>query len=98
MYTSDTLIQRFRADVFGKANIDDLAYNEKLGFDEATATPTQIVNYLQGSRVYNISEEYGKKLRYEIMVVRYNMGQNSYQKYISTVIASDVSQESVAYI
>lgn len=98
LYTSDTLIQRFRADVFGKANIDDLAYNENLGFDEATATPTQIVNYLQGSRVYNISEEYGKKLRYEIMVVRYNMGQNSYQKYISTVIASDVSQESVAYI
>ena len=33
LYTSDTLIQRFRADVFGKANIDDLAYNEKLGFD-----------------------------------------------------------------
>ncbi|QFJ55603.1 penicillin-binding transpeptidase domain-containing protein [Pseudobutyrivibrio xylanivorans] len=97
MYSGNTL-QRFRADIFGKTSIDDLEYNEKLGFDEATATPDQIIDYLQGEKVYNISDEYNKKLRYEIMVVRYNMGQNSYQKYISTVIASDISEESVAFI
>ncbi|MBR1622556.1 MAG: peptidoglycan glycosyltransferase, partial [Pseudobutyrivibrio sp.] len=96
--SSGTALQRFRADVFGKSSVDDLEYNEKLGFDEATATATQIIDYLEGENVYNISEEYSKKLRYEIMVVRYNMGQNSYQKYISTVIASDISEESVAYI
>ena len=96
--SSGTSLQRFRADVFGKNSIDDLEYNEKLGFDEATATPDQIIDYLQGDKVYNISDKYSKKLKYEIMVVRYNMGQNSYQKYISTVIASDVSQESVAFI
>lgn len=97
-FSTGTALQRFRADVFGKSSVDDLAYNDKLGFDEATATATQIINYLEGDKVYNISEDYPKKLRYEIMVVRYNMGQNSYQKYISTVIASDVSQESVAFI
>ena len=97
MYSGSSL-QRFRADVFGKTSVDDLEYNEKLGLDEANATAEDIINYLQGERVYNISDEYNKKLRYEIMVVRYNMGQNSYQKYISTVIASDVSAESVAFI
>ncbi len=97
MYSGSTL-QRFRADVFGKTSVDDLEYNEKLGFDEATATADQIIDYLEGKNVYNISSEYGKKLRYEIMVVRYNMGQNSYKKYISTVIASDISEESMAFI
>ncbi|SDH43366.1 penicillin-binding protein 2 [Pseudobutyrivibrio sp. 49] len=97
MYSGSAL-QRFRADVFGKTSIDDLEYNEKLGIDEANATADDIINYLQGERVYNISDEYNQKLRYEIMVVRYNMGQNSYQKYISTVIASDISEKSVAYI
>ena len=96
--SSGNALQRFRADVFGRNSIDDLEYNEKLGFDEATATADQIIDYLQGDTVYNISQDYSKKLRYEIMIVRYNMGQNSYQKYISTVIASDVSDESVAFI
>ena len=96
--SSGSALQRFRADVFGKSSVDDLEFNEKLGFDEATATATQIIDYLEGSNVYNISDKYSKKLRYEIMVVRYNMGQNSYQKYISTVIASDISEESVAFI
>jgi len=95
---SGTALQRFRADIFGRSAIEDLQYNEKLGFDEATATASQIIEYLEGEKVYNISSEYSKKLRYEIMVVRYNMGQNSYQKYISTVIASDISEESVAFI
>lgn len=36
---SGTALQRFRADVFGHASIDDLEYNDKLGFDEAEATP-----------------------------------------------------------
>ncbi|MBR5637960.1 MAG: peptidoglycan glycosyltransferase, partial [Pseudobutyrivibrio sp.] len=97
MYSGSAL-QRFRADVFGKTSVDDLEFNEKLGLDEATISAEDIINYLEGERVYNISEEYNKNLRYEIMVVRYNMGQNSYQKYISTVIASDISEESVAYI
>jgi len=95
---SGSQLQRFRADIFGRSSTDDLIFNEKLGFDEALATADQIIDYLEGEHVYNISDEYSKKLRYEITVVRYNMGQNSYQKYISTVIASDVSEESVAFI
>ena len=97
-YNSGSQLQRFRADVFGKSSVDDLDFNEKLQIDEATATADQIVEYLEGEKVYNIPKDYSKKLRFEVMVVRYNMGQNSYQKYISTSIASDVSDESVAFI
>lgn len=98
VYSAGTSLQRFRADVFGYASIDDLSYNDKLGFDEATATPDQIMSYLMGERRYDISETYDELLRYKICIVRYNIGQNSYQKYIATTIASDVSEASVAYI
>ncbi|MCR4693888.1 MAG: peptidoglycan glycosyltransferase [Pseudobutyrivibrio sp.] len=96
--SSGSALQRFRADIFGHNSIEDLAFNEDAGFDEATCSATQIVEYLEGEHRYNVPEDFGKKLRFEVMVTRYNMGQNSYQKYISTVIASDVSDESVAFI
>lgn len=94
---SGSSLQRFRADIFGKNSADELEYDEELGYDQAAATAEQIVSYLE-NEVYKISDSYDKKLRFEIAVVRYNMGQNSYQKYISTTIASDVSDASVAYI
>lgn len=95
---SGTALQRFRADVFGHASIDDLEYNDELGFDEAEATPDQIMGYLMGEERYNISDKYDGEMRYKICIVRYNIGQNSYQKYIATTIASNVSDESVAFV
>ena len=48
---------------------------------------------------YNLSaDDYGQKDLYRIMVIRYAMSENSYQKYIATKIASNVSKEVVAYI
>ncbi len=93
-----TALQRFRADIFGHASIDDLSYNSKLKIDEENATPDEIMSYLTGEKRYDISTEYDEELRYKICIVRYNIGQNSYQKYIATTIASDVSSASVAYI
>ena len=37
-------------------------------------------------------------MAYKITVVRFSMAQNAYQKYIATTIATNVSEESVAYI
>lgn len=91
-----TALQRFRADVFGYASIDDLTYNEDANIDEATASADQIMTYLMDR--YQISKDYEEDLRYQICVVRYNIGQTSFQKYLGTTIASDVSKESVAYI
>lgn len=91
-------LQRFRADIFGHASIDDLKYNSKLKIDEANATPDEIMTYLMSDKRYHISEDYSEELRYKICIVRYNIAQNSFQKYIATTIASDVSFSSVAYI
>ena len=97
---SGTSLQRFRADVFGYSSIDDLKSKSKSKYDvdEANATADEIMNYLCGEKRYDIPEDYSKEMRYKIAVIRYNMSLNNYQKYISTTIASDVSEESVAYI
>lgn len=55
------------------------------------------MDYLKVTR-FGISEDYAEDMAYEITVVRYAMSENSYQKYIATTIASDVSEESVAYV
>lgn len=91
-------LQRFRADVFGHASIDDLNYNAKLKIDEKNASASEIMSYLMGEYRYDISTDYSEEMRYKICIVRYNIGQNSFQKYIATTIASDVSDASVAYI
>ncbi len=97
---SGTKLQRFRADVYGESDVEKLGYNEKLGYDTATATPEQIMGYLGGSNTncFDISETYDKKDAYRIAIIRYKMRQNSYQKYIAATIASDVSEETVAFV
>lgn len=97
---SGTKLQRFRADIYGKTKVDDLGYDKKLGYDTANASPEQIMEYLggTGSNCFDISPEYDIRDAYRITIIRYRMRQNSYQKYIGATIASDVSEETVAYI
>jgi len=90
--------QRFLADVYGHSSVDDLDFNNKLGYNEGEATADQVMEYLQSSRKFGISEKYEGDMAYRITVIRYAMSKNSYQKYISTTIATDVSDETVAYV
>lgn len=94
---SGSSLKRFLADVFGQISYSDLKYDKKLGFNQAEATADQVMGYLKNTR-FGVSEEYDERMAYQIVVVRYAMSENSYQKYISTTIATDVSEESVAYI
>lgn len=96
---------RFLADVYGRKKITDEKFvneNKKLGYVEAEATAAQVVEYLcekKDNIGYGLStEEYSQKDLYRILAIRYAMSQNSYQKYIATPIALDVSEETVAYI
>ena len=96
-----TAQMRFRADVFGYSEIDDLksAANSKYGIDEAECDAQTLIDFLCGEKRYQISEDkYGHENRYKICTVRYNLSQNSYQKYIATPIASSINQKSLAYI
>ncbi len=99
---SGTTLDRFRADVYGHT------YTTDLSATEATATAEEIVSQLLDK--YGIhcelnpldsdSDEtmYEMEDAYELLVVRFAIAANSYQKYIETTIASDVSEETVADI
>lgn len=89
--------KRFLADVYGETAYDNLGYDEKLGYDTSAATEDQIMEYLKNDR-FGVSEEYDAEMAYKIVVVRFAMAQNAYQKYIATPIATNVSEASVAYI
>lgn len=89
--------KRFLADVYGETSYDALGYDEKLGYDTANATEEQIMEYLQNNR-FGVSDAYDTEMAYKIVVVRFAMAQNAYQKYIATTIATNVSEASVAYI
>lgn len=103
---SDAKLLRFLADIYGRKKIDDLKNNER------NATPDQVIEYLCGQERYGIGakkdihgtmeffpmEGYTKEEALKIITVRYSMSTNAYQKYLSTVIASQVSPETVAAI
>ncbi len=99
-----TRLQRFLADVYGRARISDLKEIEK------NATALDVVQHL-GKR-YGIGERtdpededsfvvgqgYTKEEFLEILAIRYNMAITSYQRYIPITIATDVSEETVAMV
>ena len=93
---SGTQLKRFLADVFGEASYSNLSYNEDYGFNEATATAAQVMEYLRGS--FGLDDTYSQKTAYEIAVIRYAMKSTYYSRYKSITIAEDVSDKTVAYI
>ena len=94
---SGTQQRRFLADVFGKANYNNLGYNKVLGFNEATATAEQVMEYLKTQK-FKIDESYSEKTAYEITVIRYALQSVFYTRYKTITIANNVGDETVAYI
>ncbi len=93
---SGTQLKRFLADVFGESSYSKLSYNEKYGFNEATASAEQVMKYL--SDQFYVGEEYSKETAYGIVVIRYAMTSTIYSRYTPITIAEDVSDKTVAYI
>lgn len=104
---SGTQLQRFLADIYGKSYIDELSYAEK------TSTPDDVINYLAGKKRFAIGEYavpnntksdfligkgYSKERLLKMVSIRYAMSLNSYQKYIPTIVASNVSDQTVAEV
>lgn len=101
-----TQLNRFLADVYGHASIDDLEEKER------TATAQEVVDYLCGwekFRIGNYTDDdtrstfvpgngYTRQEALKILTIRYDMSNNSYQKYIATTVATDVSEETVAVV
>lgn len=104
---SDTKLKRFLADVYGHTEIS------KLKYEEETASAQDVINYLCGYSKFGIGESldpdkpkasfivgkgYTNSEILKLVTIRYAMNLNSFQKYIPTVIATDVGQKSVAAI
>ncbi len=95
---------RFLADVYGYASIDDLDEKEK------NSTPQELIDFLcenygigertdpNDSSTFVPGQGYTKEEVLKLVTVRYAMRANSYQKYIPTTIATDVSEKTVAAI
>jgi penicillin-binding protein 2 len=97
---SGTSWKRFLADVYGETSYttlqEDTKLASKLGYDPSEATAAQVMDYLLDS--YGVEDTYEPEVAYQIAVVRFAIAQNAYQKYIATTIATNISDESVAYI
>ena len=99
-------LQRFKADVYGQAYIDDLTD------EQANADADKIMEDLTSEEYYGIVGEYTteeltkyqlpssftKEEILKLTAMRSKVAANSYQKYIETEIARDVNEETVAII
>ena len=103
-------LNRFRADIYGQALIDDLEDEQK------SATADQMMEFLTGSQKFSIVLD-GEKAYTEdeltshglpltltkqeildIATIRYELNTNSFKKYMQVTIATNVSEKSVAAI
>lgn len=103
-------LNRFRADIYGHALIDDLEE------DEANATADEMISHLSGKNGFSIVlygddaytdeelERYGlpkeltKQEVLDIAIMRYALSTNSFQKYMAVTIATNVSESTVAAV
>lgn len=97
---------RYLADIYGYSSVDSLELKEK------NATPDEVVEYLCSNKKYGIGTYtepdnyksfvaglgYTKDEILKLITIRDAMSLNSFQKYIPTTIATDVSDKTVAMI
>lgn len=102
-----TALLRFKADVYGHARIDELEAAEEL------ADADKIMEHLCREKGYDIKESYTEKEienyglsvsgytpeeRLKIANIRFAMASNSYRRYVATIVASGVCEETVAAV
>lgn len=93
--TNETQRLRFVADVYGYSSADDLTDEQK------NQTADDIIEYLCTDEIYGYGLDYsGSDPGYilDMVNMRYAMHLNSYQKYMSTTIATGVSRETAAAV
>ncbi len=86
---------RFLADVFGYTTIDKLSSKQK------NMSAGDLIKYLCTDDTYGYgidTDSMDASTVLKLVCIRYKMGLNSYQKYISTPIAENVSERTVAAI
>ena len=103
-------LNRFKADIYGEAMIDNLTTKQK------NATADEMIEYMSGSKGFSIvlygdnaytkeelegATDKAAKEKQEILdlaIMRYELSTNSFKKYMAVTIATNVSEQSVAAI
>ena len=102
-------LNRFKADVYGEAEIDSLED------DEINATAQELMDYMCSEKRFGLvnssnpytakelsehglPESFTPEETLEVIKIRYILSTNSYQKYIPVTIATNVSEDTVAEI
>ncbi len=103
----DTALLRFLADVYGHKLVGDLKDEQR------TATAMEVMEYLSGTSRFAIGEYeepgnsksdflpgegYSREDWLKMVTIRYAMNMTSFQKYIGTTVATNVSEKTVAVI
>ncbi|MGX8687932.1 MAG: penicillin-binding transpeptidase domain-containing protein, partial [bacterium] len=92
------LQQRFLADVYGHAYIEDLTSDERTRTAEGVIEDLAARYKIDTSHAYYTGGYSGKLHLLDTVICRYLIALNYYQKYIPAVIAADVSPETVQEI
>lgn len=102
-----TKLKRFLADVYGLTSIENLKYEQE------TATATEVIDYLcnrykigeyellengKKSDTFIPGKGYTNREKLQMVTIRYQMNLYSFQKYIATTVATNVSEKTVAVI
>ncbi len=98
---------RFLADLYGHTSVDDLKARER------NSTANDVVSYLCSDKKFGIGlymekpdgsydfipeAGFTREELLKIITIRYNLSLNSYQKYISTTVATNVNDKTVAEV
>lgn len=104
-----TALLRFLADIYGHSDINSADFK----YEQKTATAKEVIDYLcnrfkigayeknekgEDTKVFLPGEGYTPKEVLELVTIRYEMNLYSFQKYIATTVATNVSDKTVAVI
>lgn len=102
---SGTALTRFKKDIYGIVNIDNLTEEEKKKAEKLlNSTPEQVFEYLRTGKdgpigsgnMFGISDSYSLEDTIKIMSIRYDSYMNRYSQTKPITVATNISEESIA--
>ena len=104
---SGSALTRFKKDIYGITNIDNLSGDEKKKAEKyLNSTPEKVYEYLRSGKdgpqgtgnMFDISDSYSTEDTLKIMSVRYDVFMNRYSQTTPITVAANISDKSIAAI
>ena len=104
---SGSSLARFKKDIYGITNIDNLSGDEKKKAEKyLNSTPEEVYEYLRSGKngpqgtgnMFGIADSYSTEDTLKIMSVRYDVFMNRYSQTTPITVATNISDKSIAAI